>query len=279
MTIHTRGASALIPFRFRSNQIRAIEKYGEPWFIATDIAAALDYRDAANMARMLDEDETGYSNVSTPGGEQRVVIINESGLYHAIFKSTKPDAKPFRTWITAEVLPAIRKTGSYSRQQAPVLPINNQPRTRYLVRFDDDGQSYHATVIDPGACIMTPAQFAKAVGDPSGFSIDDATLLKLIEASTKRLQGRAYTRPEPTCRRLTAPRDLGAQIVAKLQAAGPQGMANRDLAQAIHGYKHLDDAARAALIDDLLQAGKIIELPRSGLQRARRFGLPEVTHA
>lgn len=95
------------------SDIRVLEKDGEAWFVASDIAKALEYRDASNMNRNLDDDEKDTQNVSTLGGTQEVSVINESGLYVAILKSRKPEAKRFKKWVTGTVLPAIRKTGGY----------------------------------------------------------------------------------------------------------------------------------------------------------------------
>jgi putative antirepressor protein encoded by prophage protein len=100
-------------FNFNQNQIQVINKDGEAWFVASEIAAMFGYRDAANLTRILDDDEKGTHNVSTLGGKQDVSVINESGFYHAAFKSRKAEVKPFRKWVTSEVLPAIRKTGGY----------------------------------------------------------------------------------------------------------------------------------------------------------------------
>lgn len=100
-------------FNFNQNQIQVINKNGEAWFIASEVAAMLGYRDSYNMTRILDNDEKGTHNVSTLGGNQDVSVINESGFYHAAFKSRKPEVKPFRKWVTSEVLPTIRKTGGY----------------------------------------------------------------------------------------------------------------------------------------------------------------------
>lgn len=106
-------------FQFQpSFDVRVIVIDGNPWFVASDVAAALEYRDAANMTRFLDDDDKGTHNVSTPSGSQQMTIINESGLYSAILKSRKPEAKKFKKWVTSEVLPSIRKTGSYT---APVV--------------------------------------------------------------------------------------------------------------------------------------------------------------
>lgn len=93
--------------------IRALKINNDPWFVAVDIAKALEYRSAYDMARILDEDEKGTQIVRTPGGEQNAIIINESGLYSSILRSRKPEAKKFKKWITSEVLPSIRKHGAY----------------------------------------------------------------------------------------------------------------------------------------------------------------------
>lgn len=114
-------------FNFNQNQIQVINKDGEAWFVASEIAAMFGYRDAANLTRILDDDEKGTHNVSTLGGKQDVSVINESGFYHAAFKSRKAEVKPFRKWVTAEVLPAIRKTGSYSGRLKPQAPRKALP--------------------------------------------------------------------------------------------------------------------------------------------------------
>lgn len=127
MKNHSTAASNVIPFQFEAREVRTLLIDDQPWFVAADVAAALCYRDAFNMCRNLDDDEKGTQIVSTPkratkgvsttdtlGGEQEMLIINESGLYSAILRSRKPEAKRFKKWVTAEVLPAIRKHGSYT---------------------------------------------------------------------------------------------------------------------------------------------------------------------
>ena len=100
-------------FDFEDNAVRVTDIDGEPWFVAADVARVLDFRDAYNATRVLDDDEKGTHNVSTPSGDQEMNVINESGLYHLVLVSRKPEAKKFRKWVTAEVLPSIRKTGAY----------------------------------------------------------------------------------------------------------------------------------------------------------------------
>lgn len=84
------------------------------WFVAKDVAAALEYRTADDMTRYLDDDEIIKCPVQTQGGMQEMIVISESGLYHAIFQSRKEAAKAFRRWVTSEVLPQIRRAGGYT---------------------------------------------------------------------------------------------------------------------------------------------------------------------
>ena len=85
----------------------------EPWFVATDVCEALTISNVSDAVGRLDDDERGVGTVDTPGGAQEQTIINESGLYSLILTSRKPAAKAFKKWVTSEVLPSIRKTGSY----------------------------------------------------------------------------------------------------------------------------------------------------------------------
>ena len=121
--------NSVLSFNFNQNQIQVINKDGEAWFIASEIAAMFGYRDAANLTRILDDDEKGTHNVSTLGGKQDVSVINESGFYHAAFKSRKAEVKPFRKWVTSEVLPAIRKTGGYQISDGPAAKTTADDRT------------------------------------------------------------------------------------------------------------------------------------------------------
>ncbi len=95
-------------------EIRAVEVDGEPWFVGKDVAAGLGYKDTVNAlkAHVDDEDKRGW-RITTPSGEQEMTIINESGVYSLIFSSRLEKAKEFKRWVTAEVLPTIRKHGVY----------------------------------------------------------------------------------------------------------------------------------------------------------------------
>jgi prophage antirepressor-like protein len=99
---------------FDDKPVRMLVVRGEPWFVASDVAAILGYRNAPDMVRNLDDDEKGTQIVRTPGGKQEANVISEAGLYSAALRSRKPEAREFKRWVTHEVLPSIRKTGQYS---------------------------------------------------------------------------------------------------------------------------------------------------------------------
>lgn len=100
----------------RFGAVRVVECNGEPWFVASDVCRALGID--RTQTRRLDEDEKGVYSAQTPGGQQEIGIVNEPGLYTLVLGSRKPEAKAFKRWITHEVIPSIRKTGSYSVPQA-----------------------------------------------------------------------------------------------------------------------------------------------------------------
>lgn len=106
--------SNIIPFNFEDHAVRVITQDAQPWFVLSDVCDVLDLGSPHKTAERLDEDEKGRTTIPTLGGPQEMNIINESGLYNLIFTSRKPEAKRFRKWVTGEVLPSIRKTGSYA---------------------------------------------------------------------------------------------------------------------------------------------------------------------
>ena len=81
--------------------------------MAADVCKALDLDKVWNAIQWLDEDEKGISSIDTLGGEQKLGIVNEPGLYGLVLRSRKPEAKAFKRWITHEVIPSIRKHGAY----------------------------------------------------------------------------------------------------------------------------------------------------------------------
>ena len=108
-------SNAIIPFKFENSDIRVIDREDGPWFVLADICRVLEIGNASQAAGRLDEDEQNTVCL-TDGirGNPNFTIVSESGFYNLVMRSDKPQAKPFRKWVTSVVLPAIRKTGSYS---------------------------------------------------------------------------------------------------------------------------------------------------------------------
>ena len=110
-----------------SHPVRVILQNEEPWFIGNDVCAALCLGNPRSSLALLEEDEKGVHNMDTPSGQQEMTIINEPGLYSLVLRSRKPEAKKFKRWITHEVLPAIRRTGSYAAPSVPSVPVRESP--------------------------------------------------------------------------------------------------------------------------------------------------------
>ena len=112
-------------FKYEENKpVRIMNINGEPWFVLKDVCEVLgmDSTQLKKVADRLEEDEKGRTQITTPGGAQESWIISESGLYNVILRSDKPEAKPFRKWVTAVVLPSIRKNGGYIAGQEELSP-------------------------------------------------------------------------------------------------------------------------------------------------------------
>ena len=116
---------------FSGSEVRTVEVNGEPWWVLKDVCNVLELTTPARVAERLDGDEVSLTHLTDSiGRQQETTIINESGLYSVILRSDKPQAKPFRKWVTAEVLPAIRKTGTYSVRDSYAIddPIERAKR-------------------------------------------------------------------------------------------------------------------------------------------------------
>lgn len=109
-------------FVYSGAEVRTVQKDGAPWFVLKDVCQVLDLGSPHKVAERLDPDEKGRNLIPTPGGSQETTVISESGLYNVILRSDKPEAKPFRKWVTAEVLPAIRRSGGYIAGQNDLSP-------------------------------------------------------------------------------------------------------------------------------------------------------------
>lgn len=134
MTANNGGS--LLPFAFDDALVRVFtDEIGNPWFVAKDVCRVLGLENVSKAVSDLEDDEKGITISDTPGGNQSMLTISESGLYSLIFRSRKPEAKRFRKWVTSEVLPAIRKTGSYALGSAKRLaPPSSSAGLRPMLR-------------------------------------------------------------------------------------------------------------------------------------------------
>jgi prophage antirepressor-like protein len=127
------SAEILKTFDFDDLAVRTVTREGAPWFVAADVCRVLDIANDRDATSRLDDDEksgVGIADTRSKGGStqrREMTVINESGLYALILTSRKPSAKRFRKWITAEVIPAIRQTGSYGvslpAKEKPILVV------------------------------------------------------------------------------------------------------------------------------------------------------------
>jgi prophage antirepressor-like protein len=113
--------NSLVSFDFSQKSVRVVLIDGNPWFVAVDVCRVLELNNTSQALVGLDEDEKGVTTADTLGGPQKLSIINESGMYSLVLTSRKPEAKRFKKWITSEVLPTIRKTGSFSFGNMPAM--------------------------------------------------------------------------------------------------------------------------------------------------------------
>lgn len=116
----TAGETAMQVYTFNETDIsiRIQNIDGNPWFVAKDLCDALELNDVRRAVEPLDDDEKLTGEILQSGQRRLMWLVNESGMYALVIRSNKPEAKKFRKWVTNEVLPRIRRTGSYTVQPA-----------------------------------------------------------------------------------------------------------------------------------------------------------------
>lgn len=123
-------------FNFESNEVRTLMIDNKPWFVGKDVADALGYSASRNaLSKHVDSDDKLTHQISASGQKREMVLINESGVYSLIFGSKLESAKRFKKWVTSEVLPAIRKHGTYMTDQT-IEEVLTNPDT--IIRLATD---------------------------------------------------------------------------------------------------------------------------------------------
>lgn len=185
------GASAPDVFHFNALPITVILKDDDPWFIASEVCAALQIHNHSQAVSRLDDDEKGVTKTDTPGGTQEVSIISEPGLYRLTGRSNKPAAKTFNRWVCHDVLPAIRKTGRYEAATA-APPAPSLLNRRWLITFDHECRE-RVTPIDPERFLLKMEELPELLRDP-GFMIDGKLLVEVVHACADRLASKLGAR-------------------------------------------------------------------------------------
>lgn len=209
------GATAQItPFSFGAHAVRVIDRDGSPWFVAKDVCDTLGYSNSRSaVADHLDDDER--STVANPDGRNgggSLTIINESGLYALVLRSRKPEARKFAKWVTAEVLPAIRKTGGYQQPThiAAAMDAANAVAAqvqravfekllaggpsahyqRWMLTLDGADSAPRVHAIEHEAVVMSLPRLAVAIVEPNGMLPSNTELANLAAACNQRLATR-----------------------------------------------------------------------------------------
>lgn len=164
----------IIPFTFQAHDVRVVEIDGQPWFVGADVCAVLDHGNHRQALARVDEDDKGVHILDTPGGRQNLTVINESGLYALVLTSRKAEAKRFKKWVTSEVLPSIRRTGSYGSD--PLAALEDPAKVRHLLlhhvearlaaearvaELEPEANAYQRLAVSDGSLCVTNA--AKAL--------------------------------------------------------------------------------------------------------------------
>jgi prophage antirepressor-like protein len=158
-------------FEYAGQQVRTIVTDGEPWFVIADVAKVLDLSNPSMVAHSIDSDDLSTAEViDGVGRTQASRVVNESGLFAIVFQSRKPEARAFKRWVTHEVLPAIRRTGSYSvAEKSPMEIIADQHKAVAYLLEANEKQAVAITALTPRAEAWD--DLASAAGD---YSVGDA---------------------------------------------------------------------------------------------------------
>jgi anti-repressor protein len=150
--------------------IRDVED--EPWFVLGDLCRVLDLAAVGRVAARLDEGLRQTHTLQTSGGPQQMTVVSEAGMYEVVIRSDKSEAVAFRRWITGEVLPTLRKTGTYSRYPAaPIQLPSKKELAQWVVEAEERAELAEAKVIE----LTPPAQAWNELADSAGdYSVADA---------------------------------------------------------------------------------------------------------
>lgn len=189
-------------FNFEQNCVRTVSIDNEPWFVLKDVCDVLELTTPARVAERLDGDEVSQTHIiDSLGRNQSMTIINESGLYSVVLRSDKPQAKPFRKWVTSEVLPSIRKTGAYQRPMTTAemfamqaqLNIENEKR---LAALQERAESTERRLNEAVAVFAAPVASKDVWQEQMNKSI--SRIVETFGLNHQVFRGELYTQLEQT---------------------------------------------------------------------------------
>ena len=174
-------------FTYNGNEVRIVQKDGEPWWVLKDVCEVLGISKYRDTAARLEDDEREPIRVDTLGGAQEMLCVNESGLYNVILRSDKPEAKPFRKWVTSEVLPSIRRHGAYMTPETLEAAILNPDLLIRLCTALKDEQDKNKALQAANSTLAVDNQIMKPKADYFD-EIVDRSLLTNFRETAKQLQ-------------------------------------------------------------------------------------------
>ena len=190
------ASSALKLFENPQFRVRVIMRCADPWFVAKDACDCLDLGNVSQTCSRLDDDERGIISIDTPSGKQEMLIVSEPGLYSLIGSSKKQEAKAFKRWVNHEVLPSIRKTGSYSVAQPTIFDY-----ARALIaekeRSDALEAQNKALTAERDEAVRTKTQYqSNLAAQMSGRVGGLTTALNRVKLENDRLKGDCLTKED-----------------------------------------------------------------------------------
>ena len=174
-------------FTYNSNEVRTVEMNGEPWFVLKDVCEVLGLTDTGRTAERLDPDELTRNTLVSGGQNREMFVINESGLYSVILRSDKPEAKPFRKWVTSEVLPSIRKHGAYLTPETLQAAILNPDTLIQLCQQIKAEQDKNAALTAANSQLTVDKQIMQPKADYFD-ELVDRNLLTSFRETAKQLE-------------------------------------------------------------------------------------------
>lgn len=234
----------VIPFSFESFQIRVVMIDGNPWWVAADVCAVLDLGNASMALARLDDDERTLISIEGASNGLPVNAVNEPGLYSLILGSRKPEAKKFKRWVTHDVLPTIRQTGGYGAAlEAP------RPRASVAVLADSPYPRLHDQLNKALTLLTRPtSQMIKQVAFQQAQQLCEQLGIAAMEGETlPESFGQKYGKPS-----------VDDQVMAFLERQKKHGASTHDLASLCWGFRKLHKLDRDALLQRLLDQGRVV---------------------